>query len=154
VKIRQATVQDAAAVTALVIEFRDFLERPAPTDAEISQGVRTLLEADDTQIFLACDGEQTMGYVIQRYRWSMWVAGIEASIEDLFVSAGCRRRGVGKALTDFAIAAAAQRGCKAISLNSNEFNDAANKIYTRRGFSAESKRWQGRQIFSRKWLTR
>jgi ribosomal protein S18 acetylase RimI-like enzyme len=152
--IRIATLRDAPAITSLVIAFRDFLLRLAPSDVQAAQGIEMLLRASDTQIFIACDEEQAIGYVIQRYRPSMWDCGMEATLEDLFVDAAARQHGVGQALADFAVKTAADRGCTAISLNTNEFNVAASKIYSKLGFDAVSKRWQGRQIFYRRKIER
>jgi len=90
-----------------------------------------------------------MAYVLQRFRYSMWVAGLDATIEDLFVTPEHRRKGIGKALIQFALDRARGRECLSVGLDTNENNAASNRIYTGLGFNAFSRRWQGRQLFLR-----
>jgi ribosomal protein S18 acetylase RimI-like enzyme len=153
-EIRIATLQDEPAIAAMAVAFRDHLERDTPTDEQFQASVRTLLASPDAEFFVACQQEQAQGYVLQRYRHSMWANGLEATIEDLFVDPACRQQGTGKALIEFALARAASAGCTSVCLDTNEFNLASTRIYTALGFNAVSKRWQGRQIFFRKAMDR
>jgi ribosomal protein S18 acetylase RimI-like enzyme len=76
---------------------------------------------------------------------------LEAELEDVFVVREARRRGVGQRLVAFAIARATAKGCRSLGLSTNERNTEAVRLYQRRGFVAESARWQdGRHL----WLQR
>ena len=154
-KIRIANPQDEPAIVTMAVAFRDHLERVTPTDEQFQASVRTLLTSPDAEFFVAHDAqEQALGYVLQRYRHSMWANGKEATIEDLFVDPVFRKQGTGKALIEFALARAVSEGCTSVCLDTNEFNLASTRIYTALGFNAVSKRWNGRQVSFRKSIER
>jgi len=60
--------------------------------------------------------------------------GLKAWIEDVVVSSAARGHGVGEALNRAAIAEAAERGAKNVSLTSRSSREAANRLYVRLGF--------------------
>lgn len=150
--IQPATPEDAVALVAMAVAFRNHLERETPTEAQFERSIAELLASPDALFFVAAQDEGPVGYVLLRYRYSMWVCGLEATIEDLFVDPSARKNGVGKALIERALQAAAEHGCLSVCLDTNEFNVASTRIYTQLGFNAVSKRWNGRQVFFRKAL--
>jgi GNAT superfamily N-acetyltransferase len=76
-----------------------------------------------------------------------WSTFRVAIVEDLFVIDSCRGRGVGHALVEAAIKEASALGCAAMSLDTNERNQASQAVYRRLGFTCERARWAGgRQI--------
>lgn len=150
VRIRTATGEDAPALVALAVAFRDHLERVAPTGAEFERSIRLHLASEDAEFLVAEADGRAIGYLLLRYRHSMWANGTEATIEDLFVDPSLRRGGTGKALVAHALQRAAERGCTTACLDTNEFNDASNRIYGQLGFASFSKRWNGRQVFFRR----
>lgn len=147
-----ATTDHASALVAMAVAFRNHLERDAPSQAQFEKSISTLLHSPDAQFLIASDGEGPFGYVLIRFRHSMWVSGAEATIEDLFVGPSKRKKGAGRALVESALQAAADHGCLSVCLDTNEFNAASTAIYTQLGFHSMSKRWNGRQIFFRKSL--
>jgi GNAT superfamily N-acetyltransferase len=151
--IRLATPADASALTALAGAFRDHLERKAPSDAQFLESIGRLLAEGDAEFLLATEEGEPVGYVLLRYRHSMWASGLEATLEDLFVDPALRGRGVGGRLVQSALARAEEKGCVTACLDTNEHNAASNRIYSELGFSAHSKRWNGRQIFHRRALS-
>lgn len=148
-----AAAHHAQDIAEMASAFRDHLNRTEPSDADFLRSVQSLLASSDAEFFVCRDGDVAAGYVLQRYRHSMWAGGLEATVEDLFVRPTARQGGLGKALIQFAIARAAQRGCVTACLDTNEFNAASTRIYTQLGFDAVSKRWNGRQIFYRRAVT-
>lgn len=60
--------------------------------------------------------------------------GLKAWIEDVVVGESARGHGVGEALNRAAIAEAAHRGAKNVSLTSRDSREAANRLYQRLGF--------------------
>ena len=80
--------------------------------------------------------------------FSLWVSAHEAQIDDLFVRAEIRGRGVGARLLAESLERARARGCRVVGLNTNERNTAALRLYQRAGFAAERSRWSGgRQLW-------
>lgn len=147
--VRIATPEDAEALVQMAIGFRNHLGRNAPTDTQFREGIHRLLQAVDAEFYLATADGLPIGYVLQRFRYSMWAGGTEASIEDLFVDPARRQHGTGRQLVEFAIARARQRPCTTVCLDTNENNPASTRLYTGLGFSAHSRHWNGRQIFFR-----
>ena len=148
--IRLATPEDAQVLTTLAIQFRNHLAREAPTDTQFLDSIALLLALPDTEFLLATLDAAPVGYVLLRYRHSMWAAGQEATLEDLFVDPGARRHGLGKELVRFALGRAEARGCATVCLDTNENNTGSLRIYTQLGFETLSRRWQGRQLFLRR----
>ncbi|CAN5787526.1 N/A [soil metagenome] len=153
-QIRIATAKDEHSLVGMVVDFRNHLERQTPTDSQFQESIRLLLASEDAEFIIASIEHRAVGYVLQRYRHSMWAAGQEMTIEDLFVDPAGRKQGTGKALIQFALARAREVGCSFACLDTNEFNIASTKIYTELGFESLSKRWNGRQIFYRKSIAR
>lgn len=149
--LRLATEADLESLVRLGLEFRDFLARREPSAEAFRLGFGALLRDAATEFILALGDGGAAGYAQCRYRVSAWNGGMEAELEDVFVAAPARGRGLGRRLVEMAIERAAARGCGVVVLTTNERNTAALDLYTRLGFSAERQRWNGgRQL----WLDR
>jgi len=154
--VRIASKADIDCLTTLILAFRDHQGHNLPTEDQLRDSLRRLLVDEHTQFFIADDSKGACtGYVQQRYRWSLWTQALQADIEDLFVTPAMHRRGVGRQLVTFAIAQANSRGCKQISVDTNERNAEALSLYGKLGCSAESPRWNGgRRVLLRQRLSR
>jgi len=150
--IRLAAAGDHNVVVALVLAFRDQSHSRALPDADVASSVECLLVDPMTDFLLVLsEGGDALGYVQLRYQYSLWVSGLVAQVEDLFVVSSHRRRGSGLQLLDAAVARARERLARFIWLNTNERNLDAVRLYTKAGFSSARERWQGgRQL----WLER
>jgi GNAT superfamily N-acetyltransferase len=133
-QVRLATEEDAQAVAALMAGFRDWWGRSEPVDASIERSVRRLIADPNTEYLLAGD----LGVCQLRYRYGLWHEAEDCWLEDLFVREEARGQGLGRALTEAAIARARERGCARIELDANEANGPAVGLYEALGFSA----WQ------------
>jgi ribosomal protein S18 acetylase RimI-like enzyme len=138
----------------LVAEFRDLLQRGRPYDPALRQNLQRLFAKGEAEFLLAVDDTgRAVGYVQQRYRYSLWYGDMEATLEDLFVSAATRRQGVATHLLRFAIERAKDRGCQTIKLDTNESNHDAIRLYQRTGFLSGSTRFaNSRQLSFEKYL--
>lgn len=150
--VRIAGEADLEALVRLAAAFRDHLRQVTPSEADFRISIARLLQDAGAEFFLACDSRGTsLGYVQCRYRYSAWISGLEAELEDVFVVRAARRCGVGLRLMEFAISRARERGCRSMGLNTNERNAAAVALYRKVGFRYERSRWDGgRQL----WLDR
>jgi GNAT superfamily N-acetyltransferase len=142
-------LDEAEIVAGLLIEFRNHLGAPRPSDNAILAGVERLLEDLGTEYLLAApdDDAPPAGVAQLRFRFSVWAAAPDCWLEDLFVRAPARRRGVASALVQASLDRARTRGCRRIELDTNESNEAALALYERFGFSASSKDLPGRDLF-------
>ena len=60
-----------------------------------------------------------------RYRHSVWTASDDCLLEDVFVEEQARGTGLGRALVEFALDLARERGCRRAELDVNEANEPA-----------------------------
>ena len=127
-----AQPSDAGQVAALMIAFRDHIERDVPADEEVRRTVEALLEDPNTEFLLAATGVCQL-----RYRLSVWTATEDCWLEDLFVTDEARGTGVGRALIEAAFERARGRGCRRIQLDVAEDNRRAIDVYRAAGFGTE-----------------
>lgn len=148
VAIRRAEASDCEVLAPLVAVFRDHLEQTEPRNDALATSLHRLLADPDTEFLIAWQDEQPLGYAQLRFRFSLWVSGLEAQLDDLFVRTEFRARGVGARLLDASIERARARGSRVVGLNTNEHNAEALRLYLRAGFKAERLRWSGgRQLW-------
>lgn len=83
---------------------------------------------------VATTSEGILGYVIARH------AAAEGEILNLAVAVPARRRGIGRVLTERALAELAQAGARAAYLEVRESNAAARHLYGRLGFREVGRR--------------
>ena len=146
----RAEGHEAGTVAGLLVEFRDWNGGDWPSDNAFLASVERLIERTDTEFLLgAVDVDAPPAAVCQlRYRFSLWVAAEDCWLEDLFVTASARRRGVGRALVAAAVERATARGARRIELDTNETNAGALALYESLGFSTRSKGGgTGRNLF-------
>lgn len=115
-----------AAFTTLIPQLSS--SSPPPSTDEL----RAIVESPDSVLFVArLDGSIVGSLTLAFYRIP---TGLKAWIEDVVVDDAARGRGVGEALNRAAIAEAADRGAKNVSLTSRSSREAANRLYRRLGF--------------------
>ena len=141
---------EAETVAELLVAFRDHMGVDWPSENAFLASVERLMEDVDTDFLLgarrrrlAADRRAAAALSLQRLEGRRR----DAWIEDVYVAPGARRAGVGDALVTRAIERAAERGARRIELDCNEDNAGAQALYARHGFSARSKRTEGRDLF-------
>ena len=144
----RAGPDEAEAVARLVVGFRDHMGKGWPSENAMLAGVERLMEDPATVYLLAApdDDSPPAGYAQLRFRHSLWTAAPDCWIEDVFVDAGARRRGVADALVARALDVARARGARRAELDTSEDNEAALALYARHGFEGNSK-GGGRDLF-------
>jgi ribosomal protein S18 acetylase RimI-like enzyme len=138
----KAGPHEAPTVTRLLIAFRDHLGYEWPSDNAFLAGVEKLMDDRDTEFVLAApdDDSPPAGVAQLRYRFGIWRAGGDCLVEDVFVAAGARGRGVARALLELATERARERGCRRMELDVNEANEAGLALYRSFGFTEGSPR--------------
>ncbi|MDQ4049912.1 MAG: GNAT family N-acetyltransferase [Actinomycetota bacterium] len=149
----RAEPEEAADVADLLIEFRDWWGRAAPSAESFLASVERLMAAPDAEFLLGASGDGAPAGVCQlRFRFSVWHAAEDCWLEDLFVCEGARRSGLGAALVEAALDRARERGCARVELDVNEENRAALALYEAFGFSAAPAPGGGRTLLMRRRL--
>lgn len=112
------------------------LEKAAFSDPWSPASFKTLLSEPAVYFGVARDSEgvAVVGYVVA------WFAADEGEIANLAVREPTRRRGIGAALLDAAIAEAGRRGVVSMYLEVRESNEAARGLYASRAFEEVGRR--------------
>ncbi len=93
-----------------MIAFRDWWKRDWPGDEDFARGIERLLADENTDYLLGAitDDGPAAGVCGLRYRYGVWLDGLDCCLEDVFVEdaargktprrgAGARRRSSGRA---------------------------------------------------------
>lgn len=138
VTVRRITGEDFAAVTALLAE----LKRPALTP-ETERGVRAAyarIVADANSAAMLAEAEgQPVGFCSLHFRDRFNYGTPEAWVPDLVVTESARGTGAGKALLGAAMAAARERGCHKLTLESGYARIVAHRFYALQGLEDAGK---------------
>jgi GNAT superfamily N-acetyltransferase len=150
--MRLAQPGDEAEVAALIAAFRDSFDEREPPDEEIDRVVAELIGDQQTEFLLA--GRPAVGRAQLRFRLSVWTGREDAWLEDVFVVARARGRGIGRALVEASVARARLRRCARIQLDTNEANGAALALYESLGFRTAKRDGGGggRDLYLTRWL--
>jgi ribosomal protein S18 acetylase RimI-like enzyme len=129
---------EASSVVGLMGEFRDWMGRDEPSDADLSASVERLLADPGSEYLLGSSsaGGRPCGVCQLRYRYGVWHSADDCWLEDLFVSERARGAGLGGALVRAAIERARKRGSRRVELDTDSDNRAAVALYEGLGFSA------------------
>jgi GNAT superfamily N-acetyltransferase len=147
----RAEPHEADAVGELMIAFRDHLGVEWPSANAFLAGVDKLIEDPNTAFLLAAPDPDSppMAVAQVRFRYGIWWAAEDCLLEDLFVHADARGKGLGRALVHAVVELAHERGCRRVELDANEDNEAALALYRSFGFEAQDDRYGGRNLFWR-----
>ena len=142
---------EAETVAGLLVAFRDHLGLDWPSDNAFLAGVERLIEDPGTEYLLGAPGDHAppAGIAQLRFRYGIWWAATDCLLEDLFVSASARGKGVARALVELTVERARARGCRRIELDVNDANDLALALYRSVGFDNHDPRYGGGNLFMR-----
>ncbi|MEV0351588.1 GNAT family N-acetyltransferase [Nonomuraea sp. NPDC050680] len=141
ISIRRATPDDASTVHGLIYELAEHQGQAWAITVSVPALQRMLTSPEIAYLIAERDG-QAIGYVSWLERISFWSGEDYLHLDDLYVSAAERGRGVGEQLMR---AAAEAANGKVIRWEVAESNAAAQRFYTRIGAALVSKkigRWQ------------
>ena len=135
--VRIAGPSDAPAIGRLLHDFNTEFEDETPGPRALTRRIARLLGEGDTAVLLAGDGpDAPHGLAVLRFRPGIWSAGLECYLAELYVVAGRRGNGLGRALMQASLAHARERGADHIDLNTAEDDVAARRLYESLGFSS------------------
>jgi ribosomal protein S18 acetylase RimI-like enzyme len=91
-----------------------------------------IVQSTHVHLFIAQEGAEVLGML------SLVVfpipTGIRAWVEDVVVDESARGKGVGRALSEYAVQAASEKGALTVDLTSRPSRVAANQLYQKVGF--------------------
>ena len=127
--IRWAEPADEAAWRRLWAGFLDYYEMSLAPDITDFTWKRLMDPESPLKVRLAFEGPEVLGFAIHQHHQSTWVLGDDCYLEDLFVSADARGKGVGRALLQDLADYARSQGWKRLYWNTETSNDTARKLY-------------------------
>lgn len=141
VAIGTAVSADVPALCALLAELFAQEDEFRPDAQAQARGLQRIIEDPAVgTVLLARRGDAVLGMVSLLYTVSTALGERVALLEDMVISSAVRGNGIGSSLLDAAIAHAAEAGCKRITLLTDPHNDAAQRFYTRHGFTPSNMR--------------
>jgi GNAT superfamily N-acetyltransferase len=137
---RRARSDDVPAIVHLLADdplgaTRERDESPLPP--AYLQAFRAVDGDANNELVVACQGEQVVGVLqLTCIPYLTYQGGWRALIEGVRVASGVRSQGVGKALIEWAIARARERGCIMVQLTTDKARVDAKRFYEGLGFVA------------------
>ena len=133
IHIREAKVEDAAAIARLLHDFNTEYEEQTPPVAELTRHAERMLRDGAMTVLLA--GEGPDGLALLRFRPSVWTEQQEAYLQELYVVPKLRGRGIGQALMEAVLATCREHDAAWIELNTGETDAAPRALYESTGFT-------------------
>jgi ribosomal protein S18 acetylase RimI-like enzyme len=133
--VRTAGPEDYPAIGRLLDAFNREFGDPTPGPEALARRLAELISAGDTDVLLAGAVAAPEGLAVLRFRQSIWSAGLECYLAELYVVSERRGAGLGRALLEAAIEFARGRGADYMDLNTAETDAAARRLYESLGFS-------------------
>jgi len=132
--VRKAVASDEPAIFALVDALADYEKLTRPSAEARQRLIRDLFGPKPRiDCFLAFMDGYPCGYAIVLETYSSFLALPTLYLEDLFVIEEYRKRSVGRALFDTALAEAKQRGCGRMEWTVLDWNQVAIDFYRKSG---------------------
>jgi len=135
IEIREAGVEDAAAIARLLHDFNTEYEEETPPVTELTRHAKRMLGEGGMTVLLA--GEGPDGLALLRFRPSVWTERQEAYLQELYVVPELRGRGIGQALMEAILETCRAHDAAWIELNTGETDVAARGLYRKFGFTNE-----------------
>jgi ribosomal protein S18 acetylase RimI-like enzyme len=138
--IKRASLDDLDAVVPLFDAYRRFYGQPSD-EARGRAFLQARLQADESVILLASDGDRAVGFTQLYPMFSSVRTGRLWILNDLYVDAGARRTGAGRALLDAASEFARADGAVGIVLETTRDNATARALYRSAGWEEADTQW-------------
>ncbi|WP_413875484.1 N-acetyltransferase family protein [Albidovulum sp.] len=129
--IRDAGPGDEAAWRTLWAGYLAFYDLALPPGVTASTWARLIDRNSPLKARLALRDGRLLGFAIHQHHPSSWVAGDDCYLEDLYVDAGARGAGVGRALLEDLIALARARDWHRLYWHADQKNARARALYDR-----------------------
>jgi len=139
VSIRLAAPSDVDAVLALCRELYEFDGTPFHADGHRAALVELISRPDCGCVWLIEVGAETIGYVVLCFGFSLEFRGRDAFVDEFYLREPFRRRGVGTEVMEQVAREAQRLGVKALHLEVERTNTAAQAFYRKIGFKDHSR---------------
>ncbi|WP_050180559.1 GNAT family N-acetyltransferase [Domibacillus robiginosus] len=136
-KIFQATIEDLEGVSNLFNLYRMFYQQESSLEGAKTY-IKERIESRESVIFVVKDKQNYVGFT-QLYPTFSSISMKRAWIlNDLYVDANARKKGVGEMLLHKAKEYAIETGAKSLSLSTAPDNYSAQRLYEKNGYERDS----------------
>lgn len=129
VTIRDARPQDREDWLRLWTDYLAFYDVHLADDITDHTWERIIDPSSRVSMRLAVLDDKPVGFAIHHFRDSTWVKTPDCYLEDLFIDAGIRGKGIGRALIDDLISICKEKGWSRLYWHTNQDNAQARKLY-------------------------
>ena len=133
--LRPAGTADVPRLVALMSEFYAESGFPLPAAPAARAFAGLLADPRLGRVWLIEAGGEVAGHVVLTLSYSMEYGGLRGVVDDLFVRAPHRGRGLGAAAMTAVRAACESLGVRALQVEVGPENDVARRLYARSGFA-------------------
>jgi ribosomal protein S18 acetylase RimI-like enzyme len=133
--IREATVADAPAIAALIVELAQSMCETSPMTPAY---VNTYLTFPGCNILVAEEHGQVAGLLSYSVRPNLYHNGPTALIEELVVTSTWRGQGIGGAMLEELLSRLESAGCEEVSVTTLVNNEGAIRFYRAHGLVDEA----------------
>lgn len=137
IRVRQAVVADLDALADLFDRYRQFYAQAADPEAARAFLLQRF-ERDESILFIAHAGDVAVGFTQLYPMFSSVSLARIFILNDLFVDADARGRGVGRRLLAAATACARELGALRVMLETSVDNVAAQRLYEAEGWRRQN----------------
>ena len=132
--IRRAVPDDLAALAPLMVEFNQ--SEQIAWDPDVARpAIERLLASDEVGFILAAlEDDVLIGYTVVTWGFDLEFAGRDAMLTELFIAPSHRRKHLGTALVEAAMARAGAAGAAALHLMVDPAKPGAIALYRRADF--------------------
>jgi ribosomal protein S18 acetylase RimI-like enzyme len=133
-RVRPASQADVPTLVRLMGEFYAESGFPLP-ERQATRTFQTLLSASELgAVWLLRHEGHPAGFVVLTVAFSMEYGGLRGFVDDLFVSPRFRQQGLASEALKAVMQACAERGVRALLVETSLANDTAVRVYRRAGF--------------------
>lgn len=140
IAVRTATLSDIDRVAPLFDAYRGFYGQTSDLPRSRDWLQQRLSHNEATMLWAECD-DTAVGFTLLYPSWSSVSTGPVLVLNDLYVEASARRRGVALALLRAAEEHGRSQGVLRLSLETARDNHAAQALYGRAGWTADATQW-------------
>lgn len=133
-RIEPATAAQYERLLPMIADYQRFYGVEDIDEARNRAFFRRFLAPSEVGLLLAAwDGERPLGYACLYWHMTSLAAAETVLMNDLFVDAGARGRGVGRALIEASAAVARERGAVMLEWSTEPGNETAQRLYDSTG---------------------
>jgi GNAT superfamily N-acetyltransferase len=128
--IRPAGEDDYPALMALCNAFKetDMFSQPG------NDSFQVIMDNDNSYILVAEEDDKLFGFITASIRFVVRYSKPMMQVEELFVNAASRKKGVGRQLIQTAEKIASEKDCERIYIESGYRHEVAHKFYEKNGY--------------------